>query len=726
VEDLRYTYDPAGNITRIEDAALRTIFHDGQQVEPACEYVYDAIYRLIEARGREHIGQTMLDLNPSNGNLRDYPFAGSNASPNDLQALRNYTERYEYDAAGNFEFMRHIANGGSWTRNYEYNEVSLIEFSKQNNRLTRTMVGNGLNHVDTYTYKDLQSKDVHGCMTAMNSMQMEWDFKDQLQKVDLGGGGTAYYVYDAGGQRVRKVIETQNGTLSEERLYLGGLEIYRKVGTNALIRETLHIMDDKHRIALVETKTVEDGSPIDVPLPVQRYQLGNHLGSASLELDKDGGLISYEEYYPYGTTAYQAMNAAAEVSLKRYRYTGKERDEETGFHYHGARYYAAWLGRWISVDPAGMVEGTNLYDYVRENPVGFVDPNGLADEDVDDEGNPVALVTLGGETKAISQSLDAAPGVAKVTPVFDATAPAQAQRNLDKLQQIETDAEEARQADNAKLYEELHRDDPDKTPLPEGGNPLRGAAKEVWNQSLGLAVLFTYVVQLTSPEAWEAGPEARAALQAQRATIENRGEALGAAAAIVAQIVVPEAVAARAGAKAALESTNVLPITAGSTAQDIQDLATAMLLRTGQSEVSLGPGTLTYVDELTVIAHGNSNAIALRLVVGQRTISGLITPREFAHILVESGWKGGTLRLGACETGLPDALTGVSFAEELSRHLADLGSPSAVIAPKGFVSYEIRTIVNGSDVSFGLPSVGTSRYVKDFLPLGKGWDYFVY
>ena len=127
VQDLRYMYDPAGNITRTEDVALKTIFHNGQQVEAACNYTYDAVYRLIEARGREHIGQTMLDLNRSHGNLRDYPFAGCKRDPNDFQALRNYTERYEYDAAGNFEFMRHIANGGSWTRSYEYNEVSLIE-----------------------------------------------------------------------------------------------------------------------------------------------------------------------------------------------------------------------------------------------------------------------------------------------------------------------------------------------------------------------------------------------------------------------------------------------------------------------------------------------------------------------------------------------------------------------------------------------------------------------
>jgi RHS repeat-associated protein len=382
VQDLRYTYDPAGNITRIEDAALLTIFHNGQQVEPVCEYRYDAIYRLIEATGREHIGQMAFDFDPSDGNYRDYPFAGSGANPNDLQAVRNYTERYEYDAVGNFDLMRHIANGGSWTRSYEYNEASLLEPPKQSNRLTRTTVGNGFNFMETYTYADAQGNDVQGCMTSINSMKMDWDFKDQLQQVDLGGGGTAWYVYDAGGQRVRKVIETQNGTLNQERLCLGGFEVYRKLGAGALVRQTLHIMDDKQRIALVETRTDEAGAQVPNPQSVVRYQLGNHLGSASLELDEDSALISYEEYHPYGRTAFQAMNSAGEVSLNRYRYTGKERDEETGLYYHGARYYAPWLGRWTAPDPAGMLDGRNLYNYVRGNPVRSRDPSGLWDEPV--------------------------------------------------------------------------------------------------------------------------------------------------------------------------------------------------------------------------------------------------------------------------------------------------------------------------------------------------------
>ncbi len=60
----------------------------------------------------------------------------------------------------------------------------------------------------------------------------------------------------------------------------------------------------------------------------------------------------------------------------RYRYTGKERDEESGLYYYGARYYAPWLGRWTSCDPAGFVDGPNLFAYALNNPVGANDPYG--------------------------------------------------------------------------------------------------------------------------------------------------------------------------------------------------------------------------------------------------------------------------------------------------------------------------------------------------------------
>ena len=64
VQDLHYTYDPVGNITRTEDAALRTVFHGGRRVEAASDYFYDPLYRLLRATGREHKGQSALSFAP--------------------------------------------------------------------------------------------------------------------------------------------------------------------------------------------------------------------------------------------------------------------------------------------------------------------------------------------------------------------------------------------------------------------------------------------------------------------------------------------------------------------------------------------------------------------------------------------------------------------------------------------------------------------------------------
>src|SRR5262249_44579739 len=109
-----------------------------------------------------------------------------------------------------------------------------------------------------------------------------------------------------------------------------------------------------------------------------RYQYSNHLGSSGLELDGKAAIISYEEFYPYGTSAFRAVDSAVEAAPKRYRFTGMERDEESGLSYQSARYFAPWLGRWASSDPSGTKDRLNLYAYCRGNPVGLRDPGGRA------------------------------------------------------------------------------------------------------------------------------------------------------------------------------------------------------------------------------------------------------------------------------------------------------------------------------------------------------------
>src|SRR5262249_20194018 len=140
--------------------------------------------------------------------------------------------------------------------------------------------------------------------------------------------------------------------------------------------ETLHAMDGVRRVAMVETLSIDDGATLLEPTPRVRFQLANHLGSALLEVDEQGSVISYEEYHPYGTTAYHSATGDVEIGSKRFRYIGRERDEETGLSSHDARYYATWLARWMSTDPAGMADGTCLYCYARGNPITYCDPNG--------------------------------------------------------------------------------------------------------------------------------------------------------------------------------------------------------------------------------------------------------------------------------------------------------------------------------------------------------------
>jgi len=80
-----------------------------------------------------------------------------------------------------------------------------------------------------------------------------------------------------------------------------------------------------------------------------------------------------------------------------------ERDEETGLALHGARYYAAWLGRWTAGDPIGLGDGVNRYAYGRGNPMTMRDPRGTLAQDPQSERQPKRVLDTAQKLSAIEQ-----------------------------------------------------------------------------------------------------------------------------------------------------------------------------------------------------------------------------------------------------------------------------------------------------------------------------------
>jgi YD repeat-containing protein len=164
LQDLRYTYDPVGNVTHLDDEAVPTVWFDNQVVTALSTYRYDPIYRLVGATGREHAAQVDFGVvdNWTDEALRARVSAG------DPLVWRNYKQSYGYDAVGNLTEVTHVAGAGSWTRGYAY--------AAHSNRLASTTVG-----ANTYAY---DYHPAHGFITSMPHLTvMRWNFRDELQAV---------------------------------------------------------------------------------------------------------------------------------------------------------------------------------------------------------------------------------------------------------------------------------------------------------------------------------------------------------------------------------------------------------------------------------------------------------------------------------------------------------------------------------------------------------------
>ena len=102
----------------------------------------------------------------------------------------------------------------------------------------------------------------------------------------------------------------------------------------------------------------------------------DHLGNIRVTIDDENNVVGYDDYYPFGLQMPErCMNNANSSDI--YKFTGKERDDETGWDYFGARYYDAEIGRFLTIDRfADKYPSLTPYHYAANNPLKFIDING--------------------------------------------------------------------------------------------------------------------------------------------------------------------------------------------------------------------------------------------------------------------------------------------------------------------------------------------------------------
>ena len=351
LQDLLYDYDPVGNVIRIEDLAQPTAYNGIQRIDPVSTYRYDTLYQLVEASGRE---SAVVNQGPVSAGFQRLA---------DPAKLSRYTQTYRYDAGGNLQQLTH--HGAQ---------------PRSSKRVTARYSNRSLPVINDRIPDETEiaaAFDPNGNLLALQAGQdVNWDPRNQLQNVrpvirENAMDDSECYIYDASGQRLRKVRMTQAKTVvhSAEVRYLPGLE----VRTDSATGETLHVVVAQGGRNSVRVLHWQAGKPDTLENDSIRYTLNDHLGSSALELDTQAQLISQESYYPFGGTSWWAGRSAIEANYKTVRYSGKERDA-TGLYYYGLRYYAPWLQRWINPDPAG--EGLNLYGMLSNNPLTFIDAQG--------------------------------------------------------------------------------------------------------------------------------------------------------------------------------------------------------------------------------------------------------------------------------------------------------------------------------------------------------------
>jgi RHS repeat-associated protein len=217
----------------------------------------------------------------------------------------------------------------------------------------------------TYSY------DLNGNMTMNGSQTYEWDAEDRLTAIN-NGSLRSEFSYDGFGRRV-KIVEKNNGTVMDTKKFIwDGERMVQSIEgpDNPVPGNLVKFVSYYDEGCYVDQKIMSSDGFNEVA-GTAYYYTRDHLGSIREMLDNNGNIVARYDYDPYGR-----RTLVQGTDISDFGYAGYYVHQPSGLQMALYRAYDADSGRFINRDPIGELGGLNLYDYVENDPVNRVDPNG--------------------------------------------------------------------------------------------------------------------------------------------------------------------------------------------------------------------------------------------------------------------------------------------------------------------------------------------------------------